>query len=183
VIQAIAHQTLSGDHTLAEVKKVFDARLQALARANRQLNEANWDRVNLSEIVRLALAPFGDRAAIDGDDVMLGPQHVQNFSLTLHELATNAAKYGALSNESGGIEIFWTIARDGKDNRLKFKWKERGGPPVVAPTRRGFGTSLLNATFTDVRIAYLAEGLTCEIDLALNRAQPGVPTSQIPEEI
>jgi PAS domain S-box-containing protein len=183
VIQAIAHQTLSGDRSLAEAKKLFDARLQALARANQQLNQANLDRVNLSEIVRLALAPFSDRATIDGDDVMLGPQHVQNFSLALHELATNAAKYGALSNESGWVEIFWTMAGDWTDYILKFKWKERGGPPAVAPTRRGFGTSLLKAIYTDVRMDYSVEGLTCEIDLPLDRAQSGAPSSFSSEEI
>ena len=76
---------------------------------------------------------------------MVGAEHVQNFSLALHELATNAAKYGAVSDESGKVEICWTIARDGKDNRLKFKWNETGGPPVVAPTDHGFGTSPLKA--------------------------------------
>jgi PAS domain S-box-containing protein len=170
VIQAIAHRTFSGDRPLAEEKKVFDARLRALARANRQLTEANWSRVNLSEIVRSALVPFGDRAVIDGVDIMLGAQHVQNFSLALHELATNAAKYGALSNESGRVEIFWTIAGGGKDDILKFNWRERGGPPAKVPNRHGLGTLLLRETFTDVRIDYLAEGLTCEIDLLIGRA-------------
>ena len=108
----------------------------------------------MSEIVRAALAPFGDRTTIAGIDVMVGAEHMQNFSLALHELATNAAKYGALSNESGKVEICWTIAGDGRDSRLKFIWEERGGPRVVAPTRRGFGTLLLKATFTDVRIDY-----------------------------
>jgi PAS domain S-box-containing protein len=173
VIRAIAHQTLSGDRSLAEAKKVFDARLQALARANRQLNESSWSHVNLSEIVRSAMAPFGDRTIIDGVDVMVGAEHVQNFSLALHELATNAAKYGALSNENGMVEICWTMVGDGRNNRLEVVWKERGGPRVVAPTRRGFGTSLLKATFTDVRIDYSGEGLTCEIDLVLGRAEPG----------
>jgi PAS domain S-box-containing protein len=183
VIQALAHQTFSGDRTLAEGKKVFDARLRALAQANRQLTESNWSRVNLSEIARSALSPFGDRTTIDGIDVMLGAQHVQNFSLALHELATNAAKYGALCNETGWIEIFWTIAGDRNDNILKFKWKERGGPPAVAPTRHGFGTSLLKAIFTDVRIGYLDDGLICEIDLVLGRAQPPALSSYDSEEI
>lgn len=176
VIQAIAHQTFSGDRPLGEAKKVFDARLQALSRANRQLTESNSIRVNLSEITRAALSPFGDRITIDGVDVMLGAQNVQNFSLVLHELATNAAKYGALSNEIGWVEILWTVAEDGNDSILKFQWKERGGPPVVVPTRHGFGTSLLNTVFTDVRIDYSAEGLTCEIDLLLDRAQSGRPS-------
>ena len=115
------------------------------------------------------MAPFGDRTLIDGVGVMVGAQHAQSFSLALHELATNAAKYGALSNESGKVEIRWAMAGDAGDNRLKFVWKERGGPRVVAPTRRGVGTSLLKATFTDVRIDYLVEGLTREIDLVLGR--------------
>jgi two-component sensor histidine kinase len=183
VIQAIAHQTFSGDRPLGEAKKVFDARLQALSRANRQLTESNWSRVSLSEIMRSALSPFGDRTTIDGVDVMLGAQNVQNFSLALHELATNAAKYGALSNEIGWVEILWTIGGEGKDNILKFKWKEREGPPVVAPTRRGFGMSLLNTVFTDVRIDYSAEGLTCEIDLLLDRAQSGRSSSHTAQEI
>jgi PAS domain S-box-containing protein len=179
VIQAIAHQTFSGDRSMGKAKKSFDARLGALAQANRQLSESNWNGVHLSEIMRSALSPFGDRATIDGIDVMLSAQHVQNLSLALHELATNAAKYGALSNESGWIEIFWTITGDGKGNILKFKWEERGGPPAVTPARHGFGTTLLKAMFTDVRIDYSVEGLTCEIDLRLDRApSSSSPTAQ-----
>jgi two-component sensor histidine kinase len=177
VVQTIAHQTLSGDPSLAEAKRVFDARLQALAQANRQLNKSSWSRVNLSEMVHSAMAPFGDRMLIDGVGVMVGAQHAQSFSLALHELATNAAKYGALSTESGRVKIFWTITPDGKDNRLKFKWKETGGSPVVAPAGHGFGTSLLKATFPDVRIDYSVEGLTCEIDVVLGRAEPGASSN------
>jgi two-component sensor histidine kinase len=178
-IEIIKHQTLLVDRSVVEAKKIFDARLQALARANRCLKVLNWSHANLSEVVRSALAPFGDRAMIDGVGVMVGAQHARSFSLALHELATNAAKYGALSNDSGKVEILWTIARDGKDKRLKFKWKETGGPPVVAPTGHGFGTSLLRATFADVRIDYLAEGFTCEIDLLLSPNQPGATTKEI----
>jgi hypothetical protein len=123
------------------------------------------------------MAPFGDRTMIDGVGVMVGAQHAQSFSLALNELATNAAKYGDLSNESERVRIFWTIAPHGKDNRLKFIWKETGGPPVVAPTGYGFGTSLLRATFPDVRIDYLVEGLTCEIDVVLGRAEPGASSN------
>jgi two-component sensor histidine kinase len=183
VIQTIAHRTLSADRSVVDAKQIFDERLQALARANRWLNELNCSPANLSEIVRSALAHFGDRTMIDGVGVLVGAQHAQSFSLALHELATNAAKYGALSNESGRVKIFWTIARDGKDSRLKLKWKETGGPPVVAPSRRGFGTSLLKATFSDVRIDYLVEGLICEIDLILDRAQSGAVSPYSSEEI
>jgi PAS domain S-box-containing protein len=179
IIQVIAHQTLSADRSLAEAQKIFDARLKALACANRRLTRLNGGRVDLREIVHSALAPFGDRTMIGGIGVMISHSNVQNFSLSLHELATNAAKYGALSNETGRVEISWTIAGDGKDNVLKFKWKETGGPPAVPPTRHGFGTSLLKAAFVHVRIDYLVEGLTCEIDVLLDHAEPGAQDKQL----
>ena len=102
---------------------------------------------------------------------------MQNLSLALHELPTNAAKYGALSNESGDL---LDDCRDGKDNILKFKWKERGGPPAVP---LWFGASRLKATFADIRIDYLVEGPICEIDLFLGRAQSGARCSHNSQEI
>jgi len=171
IVQAIAHRSLSGDRSLAEAKQTFDARLQALARTNRQLSESNWGGLSLKEVVRQELEPFTARIAVEGIDVMLNPQHAQSFSLALHELATNAAKYGALSNASGKIGIFWTTTKDGGGEKLKFKWQELGGPPVAAPVRRGFGTFLLTATFKDVRLDYVREGLNCEIDLLLDQSE------------
>jgi PAS domain S-box-containing protein len=168
VIQTIATQSLSGSYTLAEAKEAFEARLQALARANRQLTESNWSGVNLSEIVRLELQPYAERTIVEGIDIILSPQHTQNFSLTLHELATNAAKYGALSNGNGKVGVSWMIRRQ-NENNLRFKWQESGGPPVVPPTRQGFGTTLLKATFPDAQIDYAVEGLSCEIDIPLGR--------------
>jgi two-component sensor histidine kinase len=117
------------------------------------------------------LQPYTDRTVIDGIDVILNPQHAQNFSLMVHELATNAAKYGALSNRRGKVGVSWMITRRSKNNELEFKWQERGGPRVVAPTRHGFGTTLLKATFPDARIDYAVEGLSCEIK---------IPTGPIP---
>jgi two-component sensor histidine kinase len=180
VIQSIAHRSLSGDYPLALAKQAFEARLQALARANRQLTQSNWCGVNLNEIVRLELEPFADRTIVEGVNVTLGPHYAQNFCLALHELATNAAKYGALSNRHGRVEVSWTIATGPNNDRLKFKWRERGGPAIVAPTRRGFGTSLLKAAFEDVRFDYASEGLDCEIDLLLPQNQPDVAPSSDP---
>jgi len=173
VIQAIAHKTLAGA-SLDEARAAFEARLQALARAHRQLLKANWTGVSLDEIVRQALEPFGTRSAIAGGDVTLTPKDAQNFSLALHELATNAVKHGALSSPHGRIEIAWAVRGDGGDGGrvLSFRWKERGGPPVVAPSRRGFGTTLLKATFSEVRFEYAPEGLMCDIDLPLGKPEP-----------
>jgi two-component sensor histidine kinase len=171
VIQAIATRSLSGAYTLADAKEAFEARLQALARANKELTKSNWSGVNLGEIVRSELRPYAERTIVDGIDIMLSPQHAQNFTLTLHELATNAAKYGALSNGSGTVGVHWTTTRQNGNNELDFKWQERGGPPVVMPTRQGFGTMLLKATFPEARIDYAIEGLSCEINVPLDRDQ------------
>jgi two-component sensor histidine kinase len=167
VVQAIATRSLSGSHTLAEAKEAFEARLQALARSNRQLTKSNWSGLNLSEIVRLELQPYGERTKVDGIDVMLSPQHAQNFLLALHELATNAAKYGALSNGTGTVAVSWMIRRQNNNNNLRFKWQESGGPSVVAPTRQGFGTTLIKGTFPDAWMDYYVEGLNCEIDIPI----------------
>jgi two-component sensor histidine kinase len=174
VIQTIANRSLSGSYTLAEAKAAFEARLQALARANRQLTRSNWSGVSLTEIVRSELQPFTDRTFVKGVDVLLSPKHAQNFSLALHELATNAAKYGALSHGSGKVEVSWALVGQGPTNALKFTWCESGGPPVATPTEYGFGTALLKATFPDARIDYATEGLSCEIDIMLVHGdQPG----------
>jgi PAS domain S-box-containing protein len=169
VIQAIATRSLSGAYTLAEAKEAFEARLQALARANRELTKSNWSGVNLGEIVRSELRPYAERTIVNGIAVLLSPQHAQNFTLTLHELATNAAKYGALSNGSGTVGVNWTATSQNGNNKLDFKWQERGGPPVVMPTRQGFGTMLLKATFPEARINYAVEGLSCEINIPLRQ--------------
>lgn len=173
VIQAIARRSLAGGGSLPEAREAFEARLQALARANRQLIKADWGGAKLSEIIGLELAPFAERTRMRGNDLTLAPQQAQNFCLALHELATNAAKYGALSNASGKLDLSWSVANNGLGKLLQFSWRETGGPPVVTPTRRGFGTSLIKATFPDVRLEFAADGLSCEIDVPLGRSDEG----------
>lgn len=180
VIQGIAQRSLSGPISLDEARKTFEGRLLALAGTYRQLTKSNWSGVSLSEIVRLTLEPFTARTYIDGPNVMLGAKNAQNLSLALHELATNAVKYGALSSASGKVSIVWAITGDAGEPILKFRWQERGGPPVLAPNRRGFGTSLLEATFSEVKFDYAREGLTCEIDVPLGKSELGTP-SQLPD--
>ena len=142
IIQAIAHRSLSGERSSSEAGKAFEARLQALARANRELIKSNWTGVNLREIVRLELEAFIERTLVEGTDVTVGPQLAQNLSLALHELATNAAKYGALSDRNGKDGISWAIVREGESSKLKLKWQEKGGPQVAQPIRQGFGTDV-----------------------------------------
>lgn len=167
VVQAIAQKTLSGASSLADASAAFEARLQALARAHRQLVKSNWTGVSLDEIVRLAMEPFGGRSEIEGENIVLAPKDAQNFSLAVHELATNAVKYGALSCAGGKISIAWAITNAQGDRVLKFQWQERGGPEVAVPRRHGFGTALIKATFRQVQFDYAPAGLMCEIDVRL----------------
>ena len=166
VVQAIAHKTLAGA-ALADARAAFEARLLALARAHRQLMKSNWTGVSLDELVRQALEPFATRSNIAGGAITLSPKDAQNISLALHELATNAVKHGALSSARGSISIAWAVSGAGPGRVLKLHWQEHGGPAVAAPSRYGFGTSLLKATFEDVRLEYAPDGLMCDIDVPL----------------
>jgi two-component sensor histidine kinase len=118
--------------------------------------------------VQLTLEPFAARTDTDGPDLLLSAKNAQNFSLALHELATNALKHGALSSTAGNVSIVWAVARNGGGSILKFRWRERGGPPVRGPGQRGFGTLLLESTFKTVKFDYAREGLTCEIHVPLS---------------
>lgn len=166
VVQGVAHNSLSGSRSLEEAKASFEARLHALARIHRELTATNWAGVGLDNIVRLTLQPYAARIKIDGTTVELNAKDAQNMSLAVHELATNAIKYGALSNSHGTVNISWAAEKE----FLNFKWQETGGPPVVAPSRKGFGTSLLRATFSGIKLDYPPTGLTCEIRLPFGTA-------------
>jgi two-component sensor histidine kinase len=163
VIQSIAQRSLAGDQS----KKTFEARLQALARANRALVRSNWGGIDLNQLVRTELEVFSKRASISGVSVLLSPQHAQNFTLALHELATNSAKYGAFSKATGKVEVSWSIEPAQSGSVLKFKWQENGGPPISPPTRQGFGSQLLKGIFSDVSLEYPVKGLRCEIEVHL----------------
>lgn len=170
VVQAIIQMSLSGLTSFDEAKIALESRLQALARVHRELTSSNWDTVSLEKIVRSTLEPFPGRIRVSGTDVKLGAKDAQNFSLAVHELATNAAKYGALSTPIGVINVSWTLTGCNGATVLNFKWQERNGPQVAAPQRRGFGTSLLQATFTDIKLDYSSAGLTCDIKLPIEES-------------
>jgi two-component sensor histidine kinase len=101
-------------------------------------------------MVHVEMEPFGRRTNIDAADILIAPKQAEHLSLVLHELTTNAAKYGALSNANGTVRLSWTISGQVENTRVHLKWQESGGPPVVMPTRQGFGTALVRAAFPDV---------------------------------
>jgi two-component sensor histidine kinase len=165
VVQAIARHTFK-DSDPASVED-FNARLLALAAAQTLLIETETRPAMMAAVVSNTLAPHcsdGDRAKISGPDVALDGRRAHALTLALHELATNAAKYGALSTESGWIDISWTA----EDGALSFVWRERGGPPVVAPERRGFGSTLISRNLGlafggKVELDFHADGLLCRL--------------------
>jgi two-component sensor histidine kinase/PAS domain-containing protein len=139
VIQAMARQTAVTAGSAHDFEQLFSARLQALAASHDILMEEDWHGASMDELVRTQVGhyvdPIGTRIDLAGPEIMLKPEAAQNLGLALHELSTNAAKYGGLSNEDGHIEIRWDLS----DGRFKVTWQEVDGPPVSPPVREGFG--------------------------------------------
>jgi two-component sensor histidine kinase len=166
LVQAIARQTVRSSPEDFLLK--FSDRISALARAQDLLVKANWNSVDLSRLVESQLEyfedAFNDRIHFSGPAVVVTAQAAQSLSMILHELATNAGKYGALSNSAGRVEIDWTVdSIDGKA-ALSLTWQESGGPLVVKPSRTGFGsvlmTTLIESTFNaSAEISYHPEGV------------------------
>jgi PAS domain S-box-containing protein len=166
IVQSLTHQSFHSSVPASEAIRRFEGRLEALAGAHNLLTRKNWESATIEEIAGTALGPFchPSRCQIGGPDVRISPQTAVNLTLALHELATNAAKYGALSNDTGTISIHWTVAED----RLELTWAEQGGPPVVAPERRGFGTRMIERTLASefggqVELEFRREGVRCTV--------------------
>jgi two-component sensor histidine kinase len=172
VILSITSRSLSGARPLAEARDVLIQRLHALARNQSVLIAEGFEGAPLTEIVRLEFESFSDRVKAVGPRVMLNPRVAQTFTLLVHELATNATKYGALSRPDGQIAIHWSIEGVGADARFRFQWQELNGPPVVPPTRQGFGRILLEKAAAQEfgvppKVRFAPEGLIYEIEAPL----------------
>lgn len=170
VSQTIVNQTLKGDSELAHK---INGRLTALAAANDMLVSSDDQTVRLSDLVRSEIEPYGtNRVRLDGPGLRLSGQDARSLSLLVHELATNAAKYGALVNGSGLVDLHWTY----EAGILELMWRETGGPPVQEPAKAGFGSQLIRSVAMSlngtVDTQYRPEGLTCTI-----KVQPGADTN------
>lgn len=172
VVQSLAQQSFRGDLADPAAKRTFEARLMAVAAAHRLLVQQDWAAVSLRSLVEDVAGPGcgADRARIDagGPDVTLSPQTAVSIALALHELCTNAVKYGALSNDSGRVAVCWTRKAAG----VRIEWIERGGPPVAVPSRRGFGSRLIERALaaelgSPVSMQFRPEGLACTIEAAV----------------
>lgn len=146
-VQSIADQTLRRAASPAHFVEAFNGRIGALSRAHEQLTRGEWGHASLAEVIGQALTPFcgvaGLRLAVSGPDVGLAPETAVAMHMTVHELAVNATKYGALSVEGGRLDVTWAVDRRETPGSLEFQWIERGGPPVAVPSARGFGSRLI----------------------------------------
>ncbi|HEV7275761.1 MAG TPA: PAS domain S-box protein [Devosiaceae bacterium] len=168
IVQAIAHQTIGSKTPQFHA---FSGRLRALAAAHDLLTEVLWDWIDLRNLVERVLQPYRDgrpgRLVILGQSLPIPPKLAVTFSMAFHELATNAAKYGALSGDNGEVQVSWAVEED-NSNLLRLEWKESGGPPVAQPTNIGFGTRLIERSLSlelggEVSLEFRPEGLVCVI--------------------
>ena len=172
VIHAIARQTASRTRSVEDFLDRFSARLGAMGASHDLLIADDWQGASLRMLVEQQLGDhaerFGEKIAIEGEDVMLKPEAVQNLGLALHELATNAHKYGSLSEPEGEVSISWKFCEDA--SKLKLVWQERGGPKVTPPERSGFGRAMIENVVSkalegDVSLSFPPKGVRCVIEI------------------
>ena len=172
VVRGMARQTLrssADEQALAS----FEGRLHALGAAHDLLMASNWAGADLAELIRLQLEPHvgrnAGRLATSGPPVTLPPQLATSFGILLHELATNALKYGALSNSKGGVQLSWSLSSDGGTPRLRLRWEERDGPQVAKPVAKGFGSYLVENGLNDATVErdFPPTGLVCTIEVPI----------------
>ena len=173
-----AKYTSQGSGSTRERLLAFDNRIQSMADAHALLSQSRWQGVGLSDLVRGQLAPYttGTNTTIRGPDLALTAAETQALAMVLHELVTNAVKYGALSTADGRVSVNWE-RRSGEDGapRLTMAWRENGGPPTIAPTRPGYGTSLIRGLIPHelggvVELVFATDGVRCDIEFPLTSA-------------
>jgi two-component sensor histidine kinase len=177
-IQSMASQTLRTSPNLTEARIRFEARLMSLSKVHDVLTREKWESAPLADIVDRAIGPYrtkgADRFIVSGPDIGIAANIALAFAMTIHELCTNAVKYGALSNHKGKVRLVWSVSKSKKSKPLlKFRWSEKGGPAVVAPTTRGFGTKLIERSLASdlggsVKISFAKTGVTCIITTKLD---------------
>lgn len=177
VVQAVAHQTFKDDNALPQARQAFEARLMALSGAHNRLTQSNWQNASLAELVSdVLIEKVADKQRIkaSGPLVLLSPKAALAVTMALHELVTNAVKYGALSNEAGNVRVSWHLT-GGPSPRFMLMWQEEGGPVVSPPTQRGFGSRLIERLLArdlegHVTLSFQPAGVVCTIDAPLRPA-------------
>jgi two-component sensor histidine kinase len=171
-IQAMVRQTGKGASSLEDFTQALEQRIRAMADTHGLLAANHWHGARLRSMVEDELAPYraanGGNVQLSGDDIMLSPKAALPFTLVLHELASNAAKYGSLSTPAGCVRVSWRL--DPGDGALVVTWKELRGPPVAPPARRGFGSVIIERSLRyelagECTLTFAADGVGCIISL------------------
>ncbi|HEV2561236.1 MAG TPA: HWE histidine kinase domain-containing protein [Rhizomicrobium sp.] len=175
-VQALAAQTIRGANIPESMRNEFEARLLALSRTHDHLTRTQWASAGLDVILAETLLPYadgrGERIRLDGERVELPPKAALVLAMIFHELATNAAKYGALSTKDGCVDVLWAQP---SDDRLTIHWREKGGPTVSEPKQTGFGLRLLTRGISDelggeAQLEFASSGVRCRIEVPLSPA-------------
>ena len=173
---SLAEQTGRGSTDYKQFLETFMGRVRAMSRMHSVLARSRWKGADLRTLVTQTLEAFGSGSAgktsVVGESVMIGPRAAQAMAMALNELATNAMKYGALSNATGSVHVSWTMATQKAERQVSVRWEERGGPRVTPPERRGFGTQLIEGTIAyelrgTVRTEYAPSGVVCKMVVPL----------------
>jgi PAS domain S-box-containing protein len=179
-VQSIVWQALRRDSDPKTIRDAIESRLFALSRSHDLLTREHWESARLLDLVKAAMEPFGvangapERLVITGKNIRLSPNVALALGIAFHELATNAVKYGALSNEAGSVLLTWTVEPVPEGDRLILRWQERGGPPVTPPTRKGFGSRVIERGLPHelqgtANLDYRVDGVVCTINIPAPR--------------
>jgi two-component sensor histidine kinase len=172
-VAMVAQRTRERSSSMDQFLQVFDGRINAMANAQALLSRSHWQGVSLADLINNSLSPFrvdGSSIEVDGPAVLLSADAVQPIAIVLHELATNASKYGSLTTPEGRISILWRLPENGAQPDLALEWIESGGPPVTAPAEVGYGTGAIRNLIPyelegSVDLAYEVEGVRCRMRL------------------
>jgi PAS domain S-box-containing protein len=179
-VQSIVWQALRRDSDPKAIRESIESRLFALSRSHDLLTLEHWEGAGLLDLVKAAMEPFGaanggnERLVITGKNIRLPPNVTLALGIAFHELATNAVKYGAFLNETGSILLAWTVEPAPQGDRLILRWRERGGPPVTPPTRKGFGSRVIERGLPHelqgtANLDYHVDGVVCTINIPAPR--------------
>ena len=168
IVRAIAGHSLRGERTLDDAREAFIGRLEALSNTYNTLTEQSPESVQLHDVIVAGMSSYSERAKVHGPAVLIRAKKAQTLALVIHELATNAVKYGALSN-SGHVEVTWEIS----DQRLSLRWMELGGPPITTPVKLGFGSVIITSVVREdlncePTLEYRNDGFRYRLDCSLN---------------